>query len=449
MPPRAANRAVPATAGIAPTASVTSHRLTSVPSHRPQVAIAPPASHDLCFSVRKESGFDESVDLRLGGRLDCRELQAHADAAIAPRNARLGLDVALVYTYLRFEGPGRRGRDEPRASFVGAAIVAFVLALLLLAALDARLADLGAHGAFFANALMSILFVTRLRAAPDLAAQSRAIALGKWLGTLFASIGVYYAIDRPQPLLLALMAVVQVFDLVYLVMIVRRTRPARPVSTGDGRVLLLAAVVASLISLAGLPFAAGWISATIASAVGVGICVVYMQRARSVAMRRWLSFAGASAVIEQINEVWLVELAGLLRYAPGGPWAVASPLYMPLSWVGVLTALACAGEALARRLGHLRAALATGLLTVATLPAFEALGAAADWWYYAPAPGIGPVPWFVIAGHFLLGLPLAWLGALVLRGGQRRALLAGAAHGLWIFAATWLCVVGLRACGLM
>ncbi len=56
------------------------------------------------FPVREEVLIDELVDLGLIGRIDLLELQAHPDPAIAPRDARLGFDVAL-----------RARQAEPRA----------------------------------------------------------------------------------------------------------------------------------------------------------------------------------------------------------------------------------------------------------------------------------------------------------------------------------------------
>ena len=49
----------------------------------------------LCFAVREEMGVDEAVDERLAGRVDLVELDAHADAAVAPGDVTLGVDVAL------------------------------------------------------------------------------------------------------------------------------------------------------------------------------------------------------------------------------------------------------------------------------------------------------------------------------------------------------------------
>src|SRR5260221_12413766 len=49
----------------------------------------------LCFSVGEEVRVDEAVDHLLVGRLDLLELNAHADAAVAPRDAPLGVDVLL------------------------------------------------------------------------------------------------------------------------------------------------------------------------------------------------------------------------------------------------------------------------------------------------------------------------------------------------------------------
>src|SRR5712692_7367960 len=49
----------------------------------------------LSFSVGEEVRVDEAVDHLLVGRLDLLELDAHADAAVAPRDAPLAVDVLL------------------------------------------------------------------------------------------------------------------------------------------------------------------------------------------------------------------------------------------------------------------------------------------------------------------------------------------------------------------
>src|SRR5665213_1385826 len=51
---------------------------------------------ELGFSVRKEMRVDELVDDRLIGGVDFFELHAHSDAAIGPRDAALGVDVAFA-----------------------------------------------------------------------------------------------------------------------------------------------------------------------------------------------------------------------------------------------------------------------------------------------------------------------------------------------------------------
>src|ERR1700687_4841747 len=57
----------------------------------------------LCFSIGEEMGADERVDDGLVGGLDLLELDAHADAAIAPGRAALCVDIAL-----------RAGHAEPQ-----------------------------------------------------------------------------------------------------------------------------------------------------------------------------------------------------------------------------------------------------------------------------------------------------------------------------------------------
>src|SRR5580765_1929932 len=57
--------------------------------------------------IAEEVRVDEGVDGGLVGRVDLLELQAHADAPVAPRDARLDLD---------FTGCGREAEPDPRGS---------------------------------------------------------------------------------------------------------------------------------------------------------------------------------------------------------------------------------------------------------------------------------------------------------------------------------------------
>src|SRR2546423_812071 len=75
-----------------PFAATSANRLTS----RHSVAASGcPMSEILRFSVAEEVRVDELVDDRLVGRIDDLELDAHADAAVAPRHVPFGVDVLL------------------------------------------------------------------------------------------------------------------------------------------------------------------------------------------------------------------------------------------------------------------------------------------------------------------------------------------------------------------
>src|SRR3954471_13760658 len=67
------------------------------PHNRPRRTRETPVSYSglLGFAVREEVRVDEVVDDRLIVRFDFLELDAHADAAVAPRHAPFRVDVAL------------------------------------------------------------------------------------------------------------------------------------------------------------------------------------------------------------------------------------------------------------------------------------------------------------------------------------------------------------------
>ncbi len=129
-----------------------------------------------------------------------------------------GLDVAIVYTYLRF---GRQDYTDrlPRNSFY------LTFGLLLLACFTLVLTSAqefndyqGMYSAFFIDMMMSVLFIVMMLQRGSIAGQSFYIAILKWLGSAAYTI-VFYSYFPASAFLVVLFLLTFVFNLVYAVLL--------------------------------------------------------------------------------------------------------------------------------------------------------------------------------------------------------------------------------------
>lgn len=153
-------------------------------------------------------------------------------------------------------------------------------------------------------------------------------------------------------------------------------------------------------------------------------------------LKRLLVFGIAGGVVELAADWWLVSITKTLQYTPAGPFLIDSPAYMPLSWAGILLSMGWLGWLVERRHGMAAGILAAGAAAGIYVPAFEALAHYANWWTYDGCAMLGVVPWYIIVGEFLVGAAMPPLVKHVLADrGFVAATIAGAAAGLWIWAA--------------
>ena len=187
----------------------------------------------------------------------------------------------------------------------------------------------------------------------------------------------------------------------------------------------------------------GWGSA--AATVGLttlALLSLALRRAWRPLLLRLLAFGLVAGVCELFTDYAGQTVAHSLSYPPGEPMLWASPLYMPFSWMVVLTQLGY----LAWRLGSLAprglAMALTGLWAALNIPFYEEMAYHARWWSYAPAPGLGHTPAYVMLFEGLVGLILPPLLDHIERRSLNAALIRGLALGLWIpwaaLAAWWL-----------
>lgn len=201
-------------------------------------------------------------------------------------------------------------------------------------------------------------------------------------------------------------------------------------------------VLMALCHLAAALLARGWITAAISD--GVILCYLAgMLRARPEwrpLIARLLLFGLVAGVVELATDAAGEQVAHSLIYPAGEPMLWQSPLYMPVSWMVVLTLLGYLGWRLA---GLAPLWLATALAALAgmlIIPFYEESAWYAGWWRYTTLPRLGHTPVYVFAfeGAVVAALPL------LLRGLERiaparvvgRGLLLGAWMPLVAFV-TW------------
>ncbi|MEW6286451.1 MAG: hypothetical protein AB1509_09485 [Chloroflexota bacterium] len=179
----------------------------------------------------------------------------------------------------------------------------------------------------------------------------------------------------------------------------------------------------------------GWVTAATITLIILSLNLLYIYRYRDLWLGHILLFGLAAGWTELLADRWLVEVTGTLTYAPGGPFVLRSPLYMPFAWANVLVQLACLGWWLSNRFNLPLASLLIGLFGAVNIPLYEQWANGANWWFYGNARMIGNTPWYIIGGEFLIVLTLPALMRLAQKAPAAWSPLLGIAQGLWIWAA--------------
>lgn len=178
--------------------------------------------------------------------------------------------------------------------------------------------------------------------------------------------------------------------------------------------------------------------AYLGSSVAVGV---------TIARRRWWSLVGrlllfglVAGIVELATDAAGEQIAHSLVYPADEPMLWQSPLYMPISWMIVLTLLGYLAWRLAGWLPLWQASLVSGLAGMLIIPFYEESAWHAGWWSYTTLPRLGhtPVYVFLFEGAIAAALPLLTrhLEKLPLRQVAARGLLLGAWMPLAAFV-TW------------
>lgn len=203
----------------------------------------------------------------------------------------------------------------------------------------------------------------------------------------------------------------------------------------DGAFVGLLALMVALHIVAAV-LNAGWLTAVATDlAASVYLLALATRPAWRPLLARLFLLGLVAGMLELFTDAAGESFAHSLVYPAGEPMLWASPIYMPLSWVIVLTQLGYLGWRLAGLAPRLPLALAvplTGLAGAAIVPFYEEMAYYAGWWHYAAAPHLGHTPIYVL----LFEGGVAALLPIVTRALPRRALpraaLAGLVVGVWM-----------------
>ena len=207
----------------------------------------------------------------------------------------------------------------------------------------------------------------------------------------------------------------------------RRLTPLDAAMLGALALLIVAHLVAARLAL-------GWITAALTDLlIGAYLLALLTRREWRPLLWRLLVLGLVAGILELVTDAAGEGFAHSLFYPANEPFLWDSPLYMPLSWMIVLTQLGYVAWRL-RGLLPLPAALTlAGIIGALDIPFYEEMAYHAGWWHYAPTRlHLGHTPLYVL--HFE-GLIAAALPLLVWRLASRTArgvIARGVVLGAWL-----------------
>lgn len=222
---------------------------------------------------------------------------------------------------------------------------------------------------------------------------------------------------------------------------------ARRLTALDSLILAVVAVQVALHIVAAL-LAAGWVTAAAADGVMLvvlGSVALCYRPARPLVWRLML-FGLVAGGCELFTDYAGENVIQSLSYPSNEPLILASPAYMPFSWMIVLTPLGY----LAWRLTYLtRRRWATpiaGIIGALLIPFYEEMAYRAGWWHYTPTRWhLAHTPAYVLLFE---GLVIAALPLLLRRLEQRdlrSIVVRGIILGLWMPCAALLAWLALAS----
>jgi hypothetical protein len=148
----------------------------------------------------------------------------------------LALDIGILYTFLRYGTkyfPGHMGRTWFYLWSTLGLLTSFVLQWSFFR--EFGIQNGAKYSAFLQNLLMSILFIVMLVQRGKGEGQSLVIAVGKWIGTLAATLHFGILDEGPKSFVLSVGSMIAVFDIIYIMMLTK-TKSVAKRSIGPGSI---------------------------------------------------------------------------------------------------------------------------------------------------------------------------------------------------------------------
>lgn len=194
--------------------------------------------------------------------------------------------------------------------------------------------------------------------------------------------------------------------------------------------------------------AAGWPTSVAVTVVeGLYFLALALRPAWRGPLGRLFLVGLTAGVVELFTDAAGERVVHSLSYPPGEPLIWASPFYMPVAWALVLMQLGYLGWRL-RGLVGTRLSLwgAVGLAAFCgalLVPFYEEMAFHAGWWQYAPAPGFGHTPFYVVLFEGAIAAVLPLILFHIERRRVSYAVAAGLLLGAWMpcaALAAWLLI---------
>lgn len=131
-------------------------------------------------------------------------------------------DIGIVYTFFRY-GAKYFPRHLDRSRFYIWSILGLLASFVVqwIVFREFGIQNGGKYSAFLQNLLMSVLFIVMLIQRQSAEGQTLVIAVGKWIGTLAATVHFGILDEGPRSYVLTIGSMIAVFDVIYIVMLAK------------------------------------------------------------------------------------------------------------------------------------------------------------------------------------------------------------------------------------
>lgn len=219
--------------------------------------------------------------------------------------------------------------------------------------------------------------------------------------------------------------------------------------TGQDAAMLGLLILLVVCHSAAAIIAVGWRTAALTDLLGTTYLalVLALRPVGRPILARLMLLGLVAGVCELATDAAGEQVVHSLSYPPGEPLLWRSPMYMPVSWMLVVSLLAYLGWRLWQLTPRLPLTLAvalTGLAGAFVVPFFEETASYAGWWHYAPARlMLGYTPAYVLLFEAMIAALLPLLTANLRALGGRAVVLRSVALGAWMPVAALVAWVAL------